>query len=198
MISLPPTPHLSPFFPGPHLSAQTNGRGCRPPPPKPCRGFEGGKNACVKTQVGLLPPLTLIRLALKGYSAGLKGCPLPASHCAMFAETFASVCASENSNGCFQEKSKATSEPLAAARGRGGAGERGAAGRGTRLPPGSGGSRSPPFKQLPLNNAIWRHKKLLTRLNPDDTGRRNKTQKKKKKKSRKKKKIVAKVKREAP
>lgn len=167
-----------------------------PPPPKPCRGFEGGKNACVKTQVGLLPPLTLIRLALKGYSAGLKGCPLPASHCAMFAETFASVCASENSNGCFQEKSKATSEPLAAARGRGGAGERGAAGRGTRLPPGSGGSRSPPFKQLPLNNAIWRHKKLLTRLNPDDTGRRNKTQKKKKIKE--KEKIVAKVKREAP
>lgn len=61
--------------------------------------------------MGLLPLLTLIRLALKGYSEILKGCPLPASHCAMFAETFASVCASENSSGCFQE-SKATSEPL--------------------------------------------------------------------------------------
>lgn len=64
--------------------------------------------------MGLLPLLTLIRLALKGYSEILKGCPLPASHCAMFAETFASVCAAENSNGCF-EGSKATSKPRAAA-----------------------------------------------------------------------------------
>lgn len=104
-----------PFQPRICQRKQTSEGPCLPPPGHRRKGALGasrGENASVKTQVGLLPLLTLIRLALKGYSEVLKGCPLPASHCAMFAETFASVCASENSTGCFQE-SQATSEPRA-------------------------------------------------------------------------------------
>lgn len=104
------------FFPSPALSrpafVSTNNcaRVSSPPPHHQSlgkKGAWGGEIRVKKKQVGLLPLLTLIRLALKGYSEALKGCTLPESHCVMFAETFASVCGSENSNGCFQE-SKAT------------------------------------------------------------------------------------------